>query len=119
MFPIQTPPEITGSVIVNGSRGSGDLRLTLNWNAENYRRITIIIGFIKNGQPFSIPVYRIKTADDGELKIPGRLLNGLPLDEFSGIVVTFVRVKEKIAGPESNSHLLSAQSIHSIILGIP
>lgn len=119
MFPIQTPSEINGNIQISGHKGSNDLRTSIQWNAGNSDHITIVIGLIKNGQFFSIPVYRIRTADDGVFRVPGKLLNKLPLKNFSKIVITLVRSKEKLDGDENNLLFLSAQSIHSIVLNIP
>ena len=74
---------------------------------------------MEHGHFFSIPVYKIRTPDDGEFFVPDRLLNKLPLNRFSKIVFTFVRLKEKIEGKQNNLLLISAQSIHSIVLDIP
>jgi len=104
---------------MHGHRGAGNIKLELRWNAEFYNRITIIFGLIKQGQNYSIPVYRMRTEDDGELIIPGRLLNRLPLENFSKMVITFVRAFEKSEGTPNNSLFVSTQSIHSIILDIP
>jgi hypothetical protein len=119
MFPIQTPKEITGSVLLNGHKDSHDLKATLHWNAGQNGRVLLIIGLIEQGHFFSIPVYKIRTADDGEFTVPTRLINKLPLNRFAKIVITLVRAEEKIAGKENNLLFISAQSIHSIVLDIP
>ena len=74
---------------------------------------------LRPGQLQSIPVYKMKTPDDGELKIPGRYLNQLPLDRFEKIVFTFVRSYESYHGNGNNELLVSSQSIHSIVIEIP
>ena len=118
-FNIPTPIEINGSVILEGSKSERNLRALLQWNAMQEKKVAIIIGFIRPGQKFSIPVYKFKTRDDGEVKIPGRLLNELPLDNFEKIVVTFVRSYEGYHDNGANDLLVSSQSIHSIIIDIP
>ena len=119
MFPIQTPKEITGSVLLNGRKDSHDLKAVLHWNAGQEGRVILIIGLIEQGHFFSIPVYKIRTADDGEFTVPGRLINKLPLNRFAKIVFTLVRAEEKLAGKQDNLLFISAQSIHSIVLDIP
>lgn len=119
MFPIQTPTEIAGNVLINGHKSSNDLNVSLKWNAEHNGRILLIVGLMEHSHFFSIPVYKIRTPDDGEFVVPDRLLNKLPLNRFSKIVFTFVRLKEKIEGKQNNLLLISAQSIHSIVLDIP
>ena len=118
-FNIPTPKEINGSIILEGSKSERNLRALLRWNAMQEKKVAIIIGFIRPGQKFSIPVYKFKTRDDGEVKIPGRLLNELPLDNFEKIVVTFVRSYEGYHDNGANDLLVSSQSIHSIVIDIP
>jgi len=96
----------------------------LSWNGKGEKRTSIIIGLviadsIGGRQLHTIPIYKIKTADDGELKIPGRFFNQLPLDRFEKIVFTFVRSYEGYRGSGANELLVSSQSIHSIIIDIP
>ncbi len=74
---------------------------------------------MRPNQISSIPVYRMKTKDDGELKIPGRYLNQLPLENFEKIVFTFVRSYEGYHDNGNNELLVSSQSIHSIVIEIP
>jgi hypothetical protein len=119
MFPIQTPAEINGRVQISGHKNSKDLKALVQWNAGNENRVIIVISLIKHGQLFSIPIYKIRTADDGIFRVPGRLLNELHLDEFAKIIFTLVRSKEKLDGKENNKLFLSAQSIHSIVLDLP
>jgi len=118
-FNIPTPKEINGNIILEGSKSERNLRALLRWNAMQEKKVAIIIGLIRPGQKFSIPVYKFKTRDDGEAKIPGRLLNELPLDNFEKIVVTFVRSYEGYHDNGANDLLVSSQSIHSIVIDIP
>jgi len=118
-FNIPTPSEINGNVILEGSKRERNISAVLQWNAKNERKISVIIGVIRHGMLSSIPVYRFRTGDDGEAKIPGRLLNELPLDNFEKIVVTFVRSYEEYHDNGTNNLLVSSQSIHSIVIDIP
>ncbi|MFI5237630.1 MAG: hypothetical protein ACHQLA_06825 [Ignavibacteriales bacterium] len=118
-FLIPTPQEISGKLILEGRRGEGNLAAVLQWNANHERKISIIVGLIRQGQTLSIPIYRFRALDDGEVKIPGRLLNELPLDNFEKIVVTFIRSYEGFHDDGENDLLVSSQSIHSIVIDIP
>ena len=118
-FNIPTPPEITGKVILTGRRIEKNLETVLKWNPSSSKKISIIVGLIRPNQLSSIPVYRMKTADDGELRIPGRYLNQLPLERFEKVVFTFVRSFEGYHKNGSNDLLVSSQSIHSIVIDIP
>ena len=118
-FSIATPHEINGIVSLTGSKTSRNLEATLNWNGRGEKRVFVIIGLIRPGQLQSIPVYKMKTPDDGELKIPGRYLNQLPLDRFEKIVFTFIRSFEGYRENGNNDLLVSSQSIHSIVIDIP
>jgi hypothetical protein len=118
-YPILTPQEITGTVIFTGKRINRNLQAELNWNPAGAGKISIIIGLIRANQISSVPVYRFKTADDGEIRIPGRLINQLPLAGFDKIVFTFIRSYEDYHDLGNNNLLVSSQSIHSIVIEIP
>ena len=118
-FNILTPHEINGIVSLSGSKMNKNLGASLNWNGRGEKRVFVIIGLMRSGQLQSIPVYKMKTPDDGELKIPSRYLNQLPLDRFEKIVFTFVRSYEGYRGSGNNELLVSSQSIHSIVIDIP
>ena len=118
-FPIPTPKEITGSVTLTGKRINKNLEATLNWNTNGIGKVSIIVGLIRPNQIISVPVYRFRTRDDGEIRIPKRLINQLPLDRFEKIVFTFVRSYEGYRDYGNNDLLVSSQSIHSIVIEIP
>jgi len=118
-FNIPTPHQINGIVSLSGNKISKNLEAILSWNARGEKRISVVVGLMRPGQLQSIPVYRMKTLDDGELRIPGRYLNQLPLDRFEKIVFTFVRSYEGYRGSGANELLVSSQSIHSIVIDIP
>jgi hypothetical protein len=118
-FNITTPKEIIGKVVLEGSKISKNLEAVLRWNHLNSKRITVIIGLIRQNQIASIPVYRMKTGDDGELRIPTRYFSQLPLERFEKIVFTFVRSFEGYHSNGNNDLFASSQSIHSIVIDIP
>ncbi|MDZ7625417.1 MAG: hypothetical protein U5J96_13370 [Ignavibacteriaceae bacterium] len=118
-FNILTPHQINGIVSLSGNKISKNLEAILNWNGKGEKRISVVVGLMRQGQLQSIPVYRMKTPDDGELRIPGRYLNQLPLDRFEKIVFTFIRSYEGYRGSGVNELLVSSQSIHSIVIDIP
>lgn len=118
-FNIPTPKEIVGSVTLTGNVRNENLDVLLSWNPIGNKKITVIVGLMRPNQISSIPVYRMKTRDDGELRIPGRYLNQLPLENFEKIVFTFVRSYEYTHGNGDNDLFVSSQSIHSIVIEIP
>lgn len=118
-FNIFTPQEITGRITFTGSRQNRNLETILNWNPTRRGKISVIIGVMRPNQLTSIPVYKIRTRDNGHLRFPGRYLNQLPLEKFDRIVFTFVRSNEAFHGSGNNELLTSAQSIHSIVIEIP
>lgn len=118
-FNIPTPHQINGFVDLKGSKLSKNLEAVLSWNATGPGKVSVVIGLTRPGQQQSIPVYKLKTPDDGELRIPGRYLNQLPLDRFEKIVFTFVRSYEGYHENGNNDLLVSSQSIHSIVIDIP
>ena len=118
-FNIPTPSQINGIVSLRGNKINRNLEVTLNWNGMGERRVSVVIGLIRPSQLQSIPVYRLKTPDDGEMKIPGRFFKELLLENFEKIVFTFVRSYEGYHGSGNNELLVSSQSIHSIVIDIP
>jgi hypothetical protein len=118
-FNIPTPQEIVGSVTLSGNRRNENLDVLLHWNPIGIKKITVIVGLTRPNQISSIPVYRMRTRDDGELRIPGRYLNQLPLENFEKIVFTFVRSYEYTHRNGDNDLFVSSQSIHSIVIDIP
>ncbi|MFH1195285.1 MAG: hypothetical protein V1720_06210 [bacterium] len=120
-FIIPTPEEINGNVNVNGSRLESNLKFLLNWNGLNRGEIEIIIGGQNTGSRQAFPFYRIKTADDGALRIPAKLLSAIPFDQYDKVIVTFIRrrVKEFFNQEVFDNNFISAQSIHNVIFDVP
>ena len=118
-FSIPTPLEITGSVTLTGKRINENIQAKLNWNSGETKKVSVIIGLMRPNQTSSIPVYKFRTADDGEIIIPRRFLNQLPLEHFEKVVFTFIRSFEGYHENGNNELLVSSQSIHSIIIEIP
>lgn len=118
-FNILTPQEIVGNVTLTGNSNNKNIEAVLNWNTDDTQKVSVIVGLIRPNQVSSIPVYRIRTGDDGELRIPGRYLNQLPLQNFEKIVFTFVRSYEYTHRNGNNDLFVSSQSIHSIVIDIP
>ncbi|MCH9028407.1 MAG: hypothetical protein IH819_02085 [Bacteroidetes bacterium] len=118
-FDIPTPVEITGNVEMLGSRNHGDLRALLHWNRGNTPDITIIIGARVRDRGIVMPLYRIRTRDDGELLIPTRFIKEIPLQNFDRVVFTFIRRFESThQDNRGNDLLVSSQSIHSIVVNL-
>ncbi len=118
-FDIPTPVEITGTVEILGSRTQDDLRALLHWNRGNTPDITIIIGARVRNRDIVMPLYRVRTRDDGELLIPTRFIKEIPLQNFDRVVFTFIRRFEGTHRDDGGNDLLvSSQSIHSIVVNL-
>jgi hypothetical protein len=118
-FEIATPHEINGNIIINGRKQNRNIEAVLEWNGKGPKRISVIVGVIKQGQINSISIYKIRTRDDGRLRIPKRFFSELPLGELQKIVFTFVRSFENMHRSGNNELFVSSQSIHSIVIDIP
>jgi hypothetical protein len=118
-FDIATPHEINGNIILNGNKNNRNIEAVLEWNGKAYKRISVIVGVVKQGQVNSIPIYRIRTRDDGRLRIPKRFFSGMPFGDLEKIVFTFVRSIENLHRNGNNELFVSSQSIHSIVIDIP
>lgn len=117
-FDIHTPTEITGKIDILGSRSNDDLRALLHWNRGNTRDIAIVIGARLRDRQIIMPLYKVKTRDDGSLLIPPRFINQIPFEHFDRIVFTFIRRFENTIDTNSGDLRVSSQSIHSIIVNL-
>ena len=118
-FDIPTPREITGNVEILGRRNQGNLRALLQWTRGNTQDITIIIGARLRDRQIVMPLYSVKTRDDGRLLIPPRFINQIPFQHFDRIVFTLIRRFENTIDTNGGDLLISSQSIHSIIVNLP
>lgn len=118
-FDIPTPTEITGNVDILGSRNNDDLRALLQWTRGNTNDILIVIGARLRDRHITMPLYRVKTRDDGRLLIPSRFINEIPLQHFDRLVFTFIRRFENTIDTNGDNLRVSSQSIHSIIVNLP
>ncbi len=119
-FNIPTPEEITGTVNIMGKRAAGNLRALLRWNKVGNKKIIIVIGARLRDRQIIMPLYRVRTKDDGELLMPARFIYKIPLERFDRLVFTFIRRFEHFEQVNDNNDLyISSQSIHSIVVNIP
>jgi hypothetical protein len=118
-FKIPTPPEITGNIIISRNHSSNKLQASVSWNSSPLKNIEIIIGVRKRNGNAIIPLYRIKTPDDGNLVIPAGLLNSIPRERFNKLVISLNRKYEGVNNTGENELFVRSQSIHSIIVDIP
>ncbi len=117
-FDIPTPPEITGSVMLEGKRNNNTLRAKLNWDAENYSEFQIIVAASVSDSNKIFPLFRLKTKDDGELIIPAELINQIP-PRFDEFMFYFVRRTEFHNQRNNNDFYVLSQSIHRVDIDIP
>ena len=118
-FEIPTPIEIKGNVEMLGSRNDSDLRALLRWNKGDTEMVTIIIGARLRDRRIVMPLYRVRTIDDGRLLVPPRFINKIPVQQFDRIVFTFIRRFERTYDNGDNDLRVSSQSIHSIAVNLP
>lgn len=118
-FGIPTPNEITGTLSISRNNANGRLNASLNWNHFNERNIEIVIGAKRRNQNSIIPLYRIKTPDDGSLIIPPGLISSIPPERFKHLVVSLIRKYDRTRVENGNELLVRSQSIHSIAVEIP
>lgn len=116
-FDIPTPPEIVLTAKLIGRKQDGDLNLLLEWNAAYVNDFEILLSLVDN-QNDIIPLYKIKTADDGKFKMPKNLLDELST-RFNSILFTLTRKLEKQHLHSSSVLFVVSQSISSILVDIP
>ena len=117
-FDIPTPPEITGSVRLEGKRNNNTLRAKLNWDRKNYSEFQIIVAASVSGSGKIFPIFRLKTKDDGDLVIPAELINQIP-PQFDEFMFYFVRRTEFHQKRNNNDFYVLSQSIHRVDIDIP
>lgn len=117
-FDIPTPPEITGSVRIEGKRNNNTLKARLEWDAKNYPGFQIIVAASVSGSDRVFPLFRLKTKDDGELVIPTELINQIP-PRFNEFMIYFIRRTEFHIERNNNDFYVLSQSIHRVDIDNP
>ncbi len=119
-FNIPTPEEITGKVSTKGKISEKNVSVLLEWNsADRSKKINIILGVNIKGRNSLIPLFNIRTRDDGRLQLPQKLVNELPQNTFDLLSFTFVRGIEITRTDGTNDIFILSQSTHSIIIDLP
>lgn len=118
-FPILTPDEVNAEIRLTGSSKDKSLAVNLTWNKTLQPEIEVVIGVIATGRRESLPLYRLKTRNDGSLKIPVNLLLKIPRNQYNRIVFTLMRRYEKRHNNNNIDLYVLSQSTHSIVADIP
>ncbi len=116
-FAIPTPPALNASVNISGSRNARNLEIQLHWQKELNGGIEIIIGGRQKNDGRIFPIFRIRTADDGEFVIPQRLMNEIDQSKFDHLVYSLIRRYKQNFNNQLNDSYIVSQSIHNI--GVP
>ena len=87
-------------------------------NNGNTETVTIVIGARLRDRRIVMPLYRVRTMDDGRLLIPPRFINEIPFQQFDKIVFTFIRRFEHTHNNGDSDLRISSQSIHSIVVNL-
>ena len=116
-FSLPTESEINGNVRIDGQAGS--LRCNINWNTGSSDKFEIIIGGELRMGGRVLPLYRLRTRDDGSLEIPGTLLNQMPLNKFNRLIFSIIRKNEFHIENNENELFILSQSIHNLVVDIP
>lgn len=115
-FDIETPREIFLTSRLAGTKSNRNLNLLLEWNSAFVKNFEITVGVLDSLN--IIPLYKIKTADDGKFKMPQKLLEELSL-RFDTLYFTLTRKFEKRQSNGVVEFLVLSQSLNSISVGIP
>lgn len=118
-FDVPTPTEITGSVKLTGSKNDNNLNALLEWNSAQNGKLIIVLGVTQQGHEKVIPLYRLRTRDDGKLIVPKELLNKVPHNLFHRLTFTFIRRYESANPYLSGTLYVSSQSLHTIFVNVP
>ncbi len=119
-FDIPTPKEISANLRVTGSKANNNLIAKLVWDAEdNNTKIQIIISGKLKGKDNSIPLFKLKTRDDGAFIIPEKILDAIPPNIFNKLIITLIRQYDKTVTFRLNTLTVLSQSIHSLVVESP
>lgn len=116
-FDIATPPEIFVTSKIAGRKANKNLNLLLEWNAAYIKNFEITLSIVDN-QNNILPLYKIRTADDGKFKMPQKLLDELS-SRFEAIYFTLTRRYEKQHSSGDRELFVISQSINNISVDIP
>ncbi|MBZ0198945.1 MAG: hypothetical protein K8H86_03690, partial [Ignavibacteriaceae bacterium] len=118
-FSIATPPDINADIKITNVSSNNTRSFQLTWNKSQLKDIEVIVGVIPPGRREAIPLYRLKTRDDGSLKIPVSLLSKINQSSFDRLVFTITRRYENNhSNANIDLHVIS-QSTHTIVVDIP
>ena len=118
-FDILTPKEITGNIRFVNLQNQNKINAQLTWVGENVKNFSVILGGVRNSNQQVVPLFKIKTRDDGALSIPNSILKNVPRDRFNKISFTFVRKYDMLTRLQNNDLYVVSQSIHTIIVDLP
>lgn len=119
-FDILTPKEIFANLRVTGSTASNNLIAKLVWdNVASNIPIQIIISGKLKGKDKSIPLFKLRTRDDGEFIIPKKILDAIPTNVFDKLIITLIRQYGKTVTFRLNTLTVLSQSIHSLVVESP
>lgn len=113
------PEKILGNIKINRINDT-EYKTILEWNGLNKDKIQIVIGaYTKTLIPILIPLYRLKTIDDGSLLIPDNLIESIPKDKFGRLAFIFMRQNNGIINFNGDQIFYLTQSTNTHIINIP
>lgn len=111
-FDIPTPEEIFVTFKLSGKRQTSNINLLLEWNASRVKDFMIVLSVE------DIPLYKIKTIDDGKFKVPDNILKEIA-SRFNRVSFTLIRKYEKHEKGNNSDLIVVSQSINTIIVDLP
>ncbi|PKL83095.1 MAG: hypothetical protein CVV24_06760 [Ignavibacteriae bacterium HGW-Ignavibacteriae-3] len=120
-FDIPTPPEIIGDVKTQGSIFNKTFQMQLFWNGLGTGQIEVVIGTFKQPGSEISPLLKLVGSDSGKMNVPQNIIENIPSEQRSSLVVTFIRriIKEIPNNEILNDSYIVSQSIHNIKIQIP
>ncbi len=118
-YDLTMPEKILGNIKINKISNT-EYKTILEWNSLNKDKIQIIIGaYTKTLIPILIPLYRLKTKDDGNLLLPNNLIESIPKDKFSRLAFIFIRQNSGSINFNGEQIFYLTQSSNTHIINIP
>lgn len=114
-FTIATPQEIKGDVELL-TRNNGTKVLNLKWNTLNRGTVDIVLSGISVVSQRAVPLFRIRTIDDGKLIVPTSIMSAIPAGNFSKLAVSFLRQTESLADFHPGKIYFQIQSLDNKLI---
>lgn len=98
------------------NRNSSNRDIILNWNNYGSGSVEIILGVILRPGSGHVPVYRIKTRDDGTFIVKNEWISNLLRFTFEKFTLTLIKRNESSKDSDLGKTIITAQTTFTIVI---